>query len=196
MPIATHPMRIPGSWKEGYVLDYHTKSSDLLGYNEYGHPRFDTVRTEVGELLYRLKYKGRKDALEGLVTVAAAFIRSWGPSIDAIVPVPPSRVRAIQPVLLLAAGLAKELDVPLRDVVQRGRSPKQLKDVFDYHERIKLLANVHNVTSTALRGKSVLLVDDLYRSGATLNTVTEALRAKGKVSAVYAFAPTRTRSAS
>jgi predicted amidophosphoribosyltransferase len=92
--------------------------------------------------------------------------------------------------------LAEELDVPLRDVVQRGQSPKQLKDVFDYHERIKLLENVHNVTSTALRGKSVLHVDDLYRSGATLNAVTEALRTKGKVSAVYAFAPTRTRSAS
>lgn len=189
-------MRIPGSWREEYVLDYHTKSSDFVGYDEYGHPRFDTVRTEAGELIYRLKYRGRKDALEELVTVSAAFIRGWAPPINAIVPVPPSRVRAIQPVLLLATGLAKELDVPLRDVVQRGRSPKQLKDVFDYHERIKLLANVHNVTSTTLRGKSVLLVDDLYRSGATLNAVTEALRAKGKVSDVYAFAPTRTRSAS
>lgn len=107
-----------------------------------------------------------------------------------------SKVRSIQPVLLLATGLAKELDVPLQDVVQRGQTPKQLKDVFDYHERIKLLENVHNVISTVLRGKSVLLVDDPYRSGATLNAVTEALRTKGKVSAVYAFAPTRTRSAS
>lgn len=59
-------MRVPGSWKEGYVLDYHTKGSDFLGYDEYGHPRFHTVRTEVGELLYRLKYKGRKDALDEL----------------------------------------------------------------------------------------------------------------------------------
>lgn len=167
-----------------------------MGYDEYGHPRFDTVRTEAGELLYRLKYKGRKDALGDLVTVSAAFIRGWGPPIDAIVPVPPSKVRSIQPVLLLATGLAKELDVPLQDVVQRGQTPKQLKDVFDYHERIKLLENVHNVISTVLRGKSVLLVDDPYRSGVTLNAVTEALRTKGKVSAVYAFAPTRTRSAS
>jgi len=178
------------------VLDYHTKSSDFVGYDQYGRPRFDTVRTEAGELIYRLKYQGRKDALEELVTVCAAFVRSWGPPMDAIVPVPPSRVRAVQPVLLLATGLAKQLSVPLRDVVQRETSPKQLKDVFDYHERIKLLENVHNVTSTVLRGKSVLLVDDLFRSGATLNAVTEALHTKGKVSAVYAFAPTRTRSAS
>jgi predicted amidophosphoribosyltransferase len=80
--------------------------------------------------------------------------------------------------------------------VQREKSPKQLKDAFDYHERITLLENVHNVTSTVVRGKSVLLVDDLYRSGATLNAVTEALHTKGKASAVFAFAPTRTRSAS
>ncbi len=55
MAISTHPMRIPGSWNEGYVLGYHAKSSNFVGYNEYGHPRFDTVRTEAGELLYRLK---------------------------------------------------------------------------------------------------------------------------------------------
>ena len=178
------------------MLDYHTKSSDFVGYDEYGHPRFDTARTEAGELLYRLKYKRPRDALKELVAVSAAFIRGWGPPIDAIVPVPSTRVRAVQPVLFLATGLAKDLDVPLRDVVQREQSPKQLKDVFDYDERIKLLENVHNVPSTVLRGRSVLLVDDLYRSGATLTAVAEALRTKGKVSAVYAFAPTRTRSAS
>ena len=196
MATSTHPMRIPGSWQEGYVLDYHTKSSDFVGYDEYGRPRFDTVRTEVGELLYRLKYKGQKDALEDLVNVAAGFICSWGPVIDAVVPVPPTRVRATQPVLLLATGLARKLQLPLRDVVRRQQSPKELKNVFDYHERIKLLENAHDVTCTVVRGKSVLLVDDLYRSGATLNAVAVALRTKGKVSAVYAFAATRTRSAS
>ena len=78
----------------------------------------------------------------------------------------------------------------------RRPSPTQLKDVFDYHERLKLLENAHDVTGTAVRNKSVLLVDDLYRSGATLNSVATALYDKGKVSAVYVFAVTRTRSAS
>jgi predicted amidophosphoribosyltransferase len=189
-------MRVPGPWKERYVLDYHTKSSDFLGYDEHGHPCFETVRTEVGELLYRLKYRGRKDALQELVALATDFIRKWKPPIQAVVPVPPSKARATQPGMQLAAGLVGHLKLPLMDVVGRKMTPKQLKNVFDYHERITLLENAHDVTGTAVRNKSVLLVDDLYRSGATLSAVTAALYDKGKVSAVYVFAPTRTRSAS
>jgi competence protein ComFC len=79
VPVETNPKNIPGSWKEGYVLDYHTKSSDFVGYDEYGHPQFSTVRTPVGELLYRLKYKRQKAALTELVSTAAEFIRRWEP---------------------------------------------------------------------------------------------------------------------
>jgi len=68
--------------------------------------------------------------------------------------------------------------------------------VFDYHERLKLLANAYSVTSTDLRGKAVLLVDDLYRSGATLNAVAGSLISQGQVREVYVFCPTRTRSSS
>ena len=79
MAVAMHPMRVPGSWREGYVLDYHTKSSEFLGYDEYGHPRFETIRTEVGELLYRLKYRGRKDALAELVAGSGGLHPPVGP---------------------------------------------------------------------------------------------------------------------
>lgn len=196
MQVQTNPMKIPGSWKDGYVLDYHTKSSDFVGYDEYGHPQFNTIRTPVGDLLYRLKYKGQKTALADLVSIAAELIRGWGPPVKAIVPVPPSRPRSSQPVMHIAQGLAKLLGIPLQDVVRKAPAAKELKDVFDYHERLKLLANAHIVTSTDLRGKAVLLVDDLYRSGATLNAVTAALTRQGKVREVYAFCPTRTRSSS
>ena len=195
MSIPIHPMRIPGRWKEGYVLDYHTTSSNFLGYDEYGHPQFDTVRTEVGELLYRLKYRRRKDALIGLVATSADFIRQWAPRVHVLVPVPPSKMRGIQPVIQLVNGLSEKLQLPLRDVVERTESPKQLKDIFDYNERIKLLENAYRVDAEVIRGKSLLLIDDLFRSGATLNAVTSALYDLGKASAVYAFAPTRTRSA-
>jgi predicted amidophosphoribosyltransferase len=189
-------MKIPGSWKEGYVLDYHTKSSDFVGYDEYGHPQFSTVRTPVGDLLYRLKYKGQKAALGEIVSVAAEFIRGWGPPVKVIVPVPPSRPRSSQPVMHIAQGIGAVLEIPVYDVVRKAPTAKELKNVFDYHERLKLLANAHSVTSTDIRGKTVLLVDDLYRSGATLNAVTASLKTQGKVREVYAFCPTRTRSSS
>lgn len=190
------PMKIPGSWKDGYVLDYHTKSSDFVGYDEYGHPQFSTVRTPVGDLLYRLKYKGQKTALTDLVSVAAGFIRGWGPPVTAIVPVPPSRSRSSQPVMQIARGIGALLGIPVQDVVQKAPTAKELKDVFDYHERLKLLANAFTVSTADLRGKAVLLVDDLFRSGATLNAVTTSLTSQGKVREVYAFCPTRTRSSS
>ena len=56
-------MRIPGRWREGYVLDYHTLDSTYLGDDEYGHPMFDTKRSDVGELLYRLNERHHCGAL-------------------------------------------------------------------------------------------------------------------------------------
>jgi predicted amidophosphoribosyltransferase len=43
-------------------------------------------------------------------------------------------------------------------------------------------------------GKKVLLVDDLYRSGATLNAITDLLLTEGKAASVSVLTITRTRS--
>ena len=97
------PMRIPGRWREGYVLDYHTIGSSFLGHDEYGHPVFDTKRTEVGELLFQLKYRSETSALDELAEAAAQFLASWDPGIEIIIPVPPSRsYRPVQPVIALS----------------------------------------------------------------------------------------------
>lgn len=65
--------------------------------------------------------------------------------------------------------------------------------MFDYNERIKLLENAYEVRDPSLREKAVLLLDDLYRSGATLNAVTQVLYEQAQCSDVYALALTRTR---
>jgi predicted amidophosphoribosyltransferase len=195
--VATHPMKISGAWRQGYVLDYHTLSSDFIGHDEFGNPRFDTKRPEVGELLYQLKYMRNTDALKALVGVAVSFVRKWSPNVDAIIPVPATRVRRPQPVVELAIGLGKSLNLPVLDgFVRNVKNTKELKNVFDYDERIKLLKDAYKVRDQSLSGKSVLLFDDLYRSGATLNAVTKILYDQGQCSTVYALALTRTRTAS
>ena len=191
-------MRISGAWKQGYVLDYHTISSEFIGYNEFGKPMFDTKYTDVGDLLHQLKYKGKADSLEALVNVATAFVRKWLPRVDAIVAVPPTRIRRpSQPVVELAIGLGKNLNLPVHDgFVRNVKNTKELKNVSDYGERIKVLEDAYKVRDQSLAGKSVLLFDDLYRSGATLNAVTKILYDEGQCSTVYALALTRTRTAS
>jgi predicted amidophosphoribosyltransferase len=190
-------MRIPGRWREGYVLDYHTRSSEFLGYDEVGHARFDTTRTEIGDLLYRLKYKREGDVLDSIVAIAAKFVRKWGIQIDAIVPVPATRLRRPQPVVEMAKGLGMALDVPtVSELIQNVKNIKELKDVFDYGERIKLLDQAFTVRDDSLRGNSVLLFDDLYRSGATMNASARVMSEKAGCAQIYALAITRTRSAS
>jgi len=108
-----HPKEIKGAWDQGYVLDVHTVSSTLIGHNEFGHPEFDTVRSPLGELVYRLKYRTDKTSIPAVVGAAAAFVNSWGIKPEVIVPMPPSKQRNFQPVLELAKELAGALKLPL-----------------------------------------------------------------------------------
>lgn len=189
-------MRIPGRWRDGFVLDYHTLESTYVGDDEYGHPMFDTKRSEVGELLYRLKYRSDSSVLDDLVRTIAEFLRSWNPGVTMIIPVPPSRSgRPQQPVHLLAEALSKQVGIPVRsDAVLKAKEIPELKNVYGYDERLRLLESAHKVEPSVVAGQKVLLFDDLYRSGATMNAITAVLYDEGGVAEVYALAITRTRS--
>ncbi len=189
------PTRIVGRWREGFALDYHVVSSIYVGDDEFGRPQFSTQRSELGELLYRLKYRSDVSVAALLAHAAAEFVqsRSWG--VQVIVPVPPTRAdRPHQPVLLVAAALGELLGLPVREhAVIKAKDTPQLKDVFDYNERLSLLEDAFEVDPSATRGLKALLFDDLYRSGATMNAVASALYDAGGASDVFALAATRTR---
>lgn len=90
--ININPTKLKGPWKDGFALDQHTVSSIFLGYNEFGHEVFDTKRSEIGQLLYNLKYRGDRSSTDLIAKIVSKFIKEdWGIAnvIDAIVPVPP-----------------------------------------------------------------------------------------------------------
>ena len=193
---AIHPMAIRGAWLDGYALDYHTVSSTYVGDNEFGHPVFDTQRTPLGELLFRLKSRSDQSVVDEIVDAVEGFIElTWKPRLTVIVPVPPSNTaRKAQPVFLLVDALGKRLKLGVHyDAVTKIRKTPQLKNVYDYAERAKVLDGAFRAGSTAIRGQSILLFDDLYRSGATMNAVANVLSSEGEAAAVHALALTRTR---
>jgi len=168
-------------------------SSVPLGYNEFGHMQFDTKRSELGELLFRLKNRGDASVVAEIIAAASTFLGQWRPPVEVIVPVPPSSARALQPVMVLAQGLSEKSGIPIVEHVRKTRDTPQLKNVFDLDERLKVLEGVHAVEG-AVAGQRVLLFDDLYRSGATMNVITELLYRQGNAADVYALTITRTRS--
>ncbi len=196
--VAINPIELSGNWTQGYALDIHTIDSTFIGYDEYGHEVFDTKRSEIGELLYRLKYKSDKTALDEIIDTVANFLENRWKIVDAIaaiIPVPPSKNRAFQPVLEITKSLSSRLRIPFHDdVLVKTKETPELKDVYEYEKRMELLKNAFDVGSDVLKGESILLLDDLYRSGATLNAITDILYKQGNVRNVYVLTLTKTRS--
>jgi len=191
--IMVHPKEIKGSWDQGYVLDAHTISSTMIGYNEFGHPEFDTLRSELGEMVYRLKYKGDKGVIAPIVDAIGEFVKNWGIHPDGIVPMPPSKQRSFQPVLEIAAELAQSMNLPLRsNSLKKTENTRQMKDVGDFAARVAALEAAFAMDE-ALAGTAVLLFDDLFQSGATMNVAARTLTGQGRVKSVFALALTRTR---
>lgn len=188
------PILIKGNWSKGYALDLQTIRSDYIGHDEYGIPQFDTIRPEIGELLFKLKYRSDLLVIPELVKAAASFVRSWKPDADVIVPVPPSRRRKHQPVMLLGEPIANALGLPFaKNWLRKIKDFPEIKNVYEYGERVELLTGAYDVDKAKVEGRRILLFDDLFRSGATMNTITELLYNKGGAKMVYALTITRAR---
>ena len=102
--------------------------------------------------------------------------------------------RGYNPAALLAHGVARELALPIlpRALVRRRRGRHQVG--LGRRDRLAALTGVFAARPSAarhLRGRSILLVDDVVTTGATMEACATALRTAG-ASHVTAFALTRT----
>lgn len=188
-------IKLEGNWKRGLAFDVHTLSSTYLGVDEYGHEQWENTRSDMGELLYRLKYRSEIDKSR---EIASLLDRIKGiESMDCIVPVPSTnQQRPIQPVLEIARALGERRGVAvLEDVLAKRAGGPELKDVEDTEEREELLrGRLYLQAINGLAGQNVLLVDDLYRSGATLRAATALLYEQACVKDVFVLTMTKTRS--
>ena len=115
---------------------------------------------------------------------------------DAIIPIPPTnRNRAIQPVMEIAKELGRRKRVKVLDILEKEKTDKEIKNVDDPKERKALLKKAMKLSGNHdISGKKVLLLDDLYRSGITLQVATDLLYKKAKVDTVCVLTLTKTRS--
>ena len=142
-------------------------------------------------LVHRLKYGDRFEAVEPMVTamnrVGAGLIERC----QLIVPVPLHRFRLLSrrfnQAALLAAGLSRRSGVPHDPFVLERRRRTQQQVGLTANERdtnVRGAFTVSAAQSPKIAGRSVLLVDDVYTSGATVKAASRALL-RGGAGSVY-----------
>lgn len=164
-----HPKPLLGPWKAGWALGFHSSYSGS-----------DWGRSGVGELTYRLKYRSDRSAIKPLVEQAVALCKKHPElaQVDAIVPVPPTATRAFEPVLMFAGALGAELGLSVVSAVTRQKLTQPQKEMRTAAQKRSNVAGAF-AASQDVRGKRVLIVDDLFDSGATIEEIARALRGAG-----------------
>ncbi len=193
-----NPRPIYGNWAHGWALDVHTLGSRAGDGERSRFDRFETERSEIGEALYRLKYRLEREQAGPIARAVAGFARGRLELADiaAVLPVPPSNAdRSFQPVAAIAAAVGAELSLPAPDdYLLKVKDTPALKNVEDTRERREELADAFAVVDLRFTGLHLLLFDDLFRSGETLKAVTAALLFAGQAGKVSVITATCTRS--
>jgi predicted amidophosphoribosyltransferase len=187
--------KLEGNWVNGFAFDLHTLSSEYLGQDEYGHDRYNNTRSEMGELVYQLKYQHDSKVVIKIVDLLQKI--NGLEKIDVVIPIPPSNTsRANQPVFTIATEFGKRFNIAVfLDVLAKSKGSQELKSITDPDKRQEALKNAMHISKHYdLSGKTVLLMDDLYRSGSTLKVATDLLYSEKCVKNVYVLTMTKTRS--
>lgn len=151
-----------------------TKGAALLNYD-------DVAR----ECMSGIKFLNRKEDIDVFAAMMAnrlgKIIVSWDP--ECLIPVPVHKERLIKrgynQAEELAKCLGKRLNIPVRtDILVRNRRTAAQKDL-DPAERLENLTGAFETRKRLETTRCVVLVDDIYTTGSTVEACTRALMAAG-----------------
>lgn len=137
------------------------------------------TRTPLGMLIAAAKDRGDHDARRSVASAAAEWAAVLELPVDAVVvPVPPSPDRPAQLVAAVAAAIAAAAGVDCQPWLTRTEPTERLRDV-EPADRAAVAARAGYGASAAVRGRHIVIVDDVVMTGTTLDHVAGVLFAAG-----------------
>ena len=125
-------------------------------------------------LMHRLKYEGKTGIGVELGKSFGAILKEkkWFSDVDVIIPVPlhftRQERRGYNQSSFIADGIALVYDVPVRSKAMTRVVSSDSQTHKSRYDRSENVESVFEVTTKAVKGKNVLLVDDVVTTGATL----------------------------
>jgi ComF family protein len=144
----------------------------------------------VKQMIHALKYRFVEDLAEPLARLLTkSLLQNEIPLPDCLVPVPlhPRRLRwrGFNQSLLIAQkvseGLAPLLKIEILQILERRRHNRPQMEIKKYQDRLDNVKGIFHPQNKALnlKNKTVLLLDDIATTGATLEECARVLKEKG-----------------
>lgn len=161
-------------------------SDCIRSTHEYEEGRAALVYDEItSKSIYRFKYNHKKEYAKVYGRIIderlGEKIRSW--KADAIIPVPvhrsKQRKRGYNQAGLIADELSKRLKIPVCDSLVVRNMATTVQKELSAADRQNNLKKAFKVTRNDVKYRSVLIVDDIYTTGATVDAMARCLKGVG-----------------
>ncbi|MEC1549338.1 ComF family protein [Bacillus rugosus] len=144
-----------------------------------------TYNDMMKETLSRFKFRGDAEIINAFKSdFSSTFSQVYPDKHYVLVPIPLSKEREEERGFNQAQLLAECLDRPIHHPLIRLNNEKQSKK--KKRERL-LSARIFDTKNKSAEGMNIILIDDLYTTGATLHFAARCLLEKGKAASVASF---------
>lgn len=141
----------------------------------------DDDRTEIGNLEYEAKFNNCKDSTDELISISSKFIQETVlyEKVKYICGIPASKPGKKNLPMKIAEGIANELRLTcLNDQLHWAKDKDGLKNL-EFDEKWPLLEETGLKVGAEMKDKTIILVDDLYQSGQTMQFVAMKMKEAG-----------------
>lgn len=139
----------------------------------------------IKESVYKIKYQNKREYLEyygmAIVQKLGAEIEKWNPQV--LIPIPmysrKQRKRGYNQSVILARRLGELMNIPVcEDALKKVMDTREQKEL-SHRQRRSNLKNAFSLEKDCPIWKSVMLVDDVYTTGSTIDAAAGVLREHG-----------------